>query len=374
MLRHALIEYNRSYKLHGSARPISMKSDVIRKRSRHDARRAGAAAPETPSASPGASRRTSPTIEPSPTLAPDSTTQMTYEYNSESEYRVSPSELSGALGCQEPSQNHFSSPNSFPNIFGLNVFPGPYHPDILQQQLQYGTNGGGGAGNGNGMMVNDPLPFASMDSAEIESVATPSRSTKRRRMSTDSAEDPPSSAVSFSSYNDGYSSASSATSLSQRSSMEFPYSSYTSSFGILRGSGNTFWHPPMMPASQDRSPQFVHPPMLPPVTSNCGPGSAGGAEESPMDYLHPPMVLQDEESLFSAYLHPPMVLTEEPLSQQPQQTQQQQQQQQQQSKQQQQRSPPAVASALQPHPPMFPNDSIFHAAGSELYDSAMHAF
>ncbi|KAG1893553.1 uncharacterized protein F5891DRAFT_962795, partial [Suillus fuscotomentosus] len=26
------------YKLHGSARPISMKSDIIRKRSRHDAR------------------------------------------------------------------------------------------------------------------------------------------------------------------------------------------------------------------------------------------------------------------------------------------------------------------------------------------------
>ncbi|KAJ7235664.1 hypothetical protein C8J57DRAFT_1194693, partial [Mycena rebaudengoi] len=44
------------YKLHGSARPISMKSDVIRKRSRHDARRGGisasaSVAAETPTAS-----------------------------------------------------------------------------------------------------------------------------------------------------------------------------------------------------------------------------------------------------------------------------------------------------------------------------------
>lgn len=36
-----------------------------------------------------------------------------------------------------------------------------------------------------------------------------------------------------------------------------------------------------------------------------------GSEESPMDYLHPPMVPQDDESLFSTYLHPPMVVPEE---------------------------------------------------------------
>ncbi|KAG8909015.1 hypothetical protein FRB99_000118 [Tulasnella sp. 403] len=47
-------------KLHGEKRPSSMKSDVIRKRSRHDARR-GTSSSATPSASPGASRRTSPT-------------------------------------------------------------------------------------------------------------------------------------------------------------------------------------------------------------------------------------------------------------------------------------------------------------------------
>ncbi|KAH9963547.1 hypothetical protein BC827DRAFT_1266313 [Russula dissimulans] len=70
-------------KLHGCARPISMKSDVIRKRSRHDARRGSSSSSgngsgnntETPSASPGASRRPSPNGDPdggvSPTLAVD---------------------------------------------------------------------------------------------------------------------------------------------------------------------------------------------------------------------------------------------------------------------------------------------------------------
>ena len=55
-----------------------MKSDVIRKRSRHDTRRISG---DAPSASPGASRRASPAVTPqatrqqSPTLAPDSSTQ-----------------------------------------------------------------------------------------------------------------------------------------------------------------------------------------------------------------------------------------------------------------------------------------------------------
>ncbi|EEB97887.1 hypothetical protein MPER_02700, partial [Moniliophthora perniciosa FA553] len=73
------------YKLHGSARPISMKSDVIRKRSRHDARRTanGGIMAETPSASPGVSRRASPSRESSPTLAPDSSTSTNqYDYSS----------------------------------------------------------------------------------------------------------------------------------------------------------------------------------------------------------------------------------------------------------------------------------------------------
>jgi GATA-binding protein len=245
-----------------------MKSDVIRKRSRHDARRINAAA-DTPTASPGVSRRPSPVRDISPTLAPDSTTQLSFEYHEESEYRSSRSELMGALG---PEANHHKY--AFTTFAS---FPGPYHPDYIMQFYNAPPA--------------DALPFTSVDIADMDSLGMNRRTTKRRRMSTDSASEPPSSATSYSSYNDGYST-SSPTSHSQRSSMEFPFSAYPH-FHILRGSGNTFWHPPMLP--QDRSPQFIHPPMLPP------------AEESPMDYLHPPMLPHDEDSLFSAYFHPPML-------------------------------------------------------------------
>ncbi|KAG6908727.1 hypothetical protein DXG01_003572 [Tephrocybe rancida] len=277
------------YKLHGSARPISMKSDVIRKRSRHDARRGGNSLSDTPSASPGVSRRTSPTREASPTLAPDSTTQMSYDYSEELDFRSSHSELLGALG-HDLAQSQ---------MFQYSMFPGPYHPDYLTQVYT---------------MPTDPLPFAQSDSVSDHGTSNghddpgmSPRTSKRRRMSTDSASEPPSSA-SYSSYNDGYSTSSSTTSHSQHSSissMDFPFSHMGSGSGsffgsgpALRGSGNTFWHPPMMPQADNlNSPHIIHPPMLPPT------------DESPMDYLHQPM--QHDEELFSSFLHPPMAIPDD---------------------------------------------------------------
>ncbi|KIY69765.1 hypothetical protein CYLTODRAFT_409350 [Cylindrobasidium torrendii FP15055 ss-10] len=277
------------YKLHGSARPISMKSDVIRKRSRHDARRNSNAQPpsssDTPSASPGVSRRTSPSParEASPTLAPDSTTQMSYEFNNEQhDYNSSQSELMGALGAEPP---------LYSSMFGFQ-FPGPYHPDTIASLINTHA---------------DPLPFAA---GEFESDhGLSERKNKRRRMSIDSASEPPSSAVSYSSF-EGYSSASSNTSHSRRSSLsEFPFSSNafsngssssinnTNSTPAIRGNANaTFWHPPLM-LNDNNSPQF-HPPMLP------------QSDDSPMDYLAQPH-MHDEENFFSAYLHPPMSLPED---------------------------------------------------------------
>ncbi|KAF8651076.1 hypothetical protein AX16_004938 [Volvariella volvacea WC 439] len=301
------------YKLHGSARPISMKSDVIRKRSRHDARRMGNGAPDTPSASPGVSRRASPTREASPTLAPDSSTaQITYEYNEEMDYRSSQSELLSALG-----QEHL--PNPPYSLTGQ--FPGPYHPDYIYQMQNAAAS--------------DAHAFASSENSDLDLSMSP-RATKRRRMSTDSSSEPPSSAVSYSSFNDGYSSASSATSVSQRSTSEYPFGSpYPSSTSsspfsntvALRGSGNTFWHPPMMPQG-DRSPHLVHPPMLPP-------------EDTPMDYLHPPMLQHDDDSLFSAFIHPPMALPEA-----------------------------AAADSGSNHPPMFANEFAHH----DSYDTSMRVY
>ncbi|THU78016.1 hypothetical protein K435DRAFT_973704 [Dendrothele bispora CBS 962.96] len=299
------------YKLHGSARPISMKSDVIRKRSRHDARRSGGALAETPSASPGVSRRASPARDTSPTLAPDSSTsttppQLNYQYPENVDFSTTQSELMGALG--QEIMNHANSNDSnkntngfYQNMFGFQ-FPGPYHPDHLSQYVS----------------AQDPLPFADFDA--LDSSMSP-RSNKRRRMSTDSASEPPSSAVSYSSFTDGgYSSATSATSHSQRSSLDFaltngfpaatPTSSYTpfapaslsaGGMHVFRGSTNTFWHPPMtlMGGHDNSSSNSYHPPMLPPP------------EDSPMDYLHPPLLPHDDEALFSAYLHPPMSLPED---------------------------------------------------------------
>ncbi|KAI0698280.1 hypothetical protein BC835DRAFT_1335490 [Cytidiella melzeri] len=232
------------YKLHGSARPISMKSDVIRKRARHDARRAGGTSSETPSASPGASRRASPE-NGTPTLAPDSST-------SEDSYAPTQSELMSALGqVQQHSDNNYMHFNYNP------TFPGPYHPDYLSNALTYPGDDG-----------------------------SESRSPKRRRMSSASTSEPPSSTTSYSSYTDSSFSSSS----SQRSSLEFPFS--YSSYGLFRGPTNTsFWHPPMMPP--DNSPHFIHPPMLPP-------------DESPMDYLHN-MHTDETDALFNTYMHPPVM-------------------------------------------------------------------
>ncbi|KAF9074332.1 hypothetical protein BDP27DRAFT_1416219 [Rhodocollybia butyracea] len=333
------------YKLHGSARPISMKSDVIRKRSRHDARRGtNGSLAETPSASPGVSRRASPARELSPTLAPDSSTasSQVFDYSSSpddmdySHGSTSQSELLNALGgtdsganangsggsssasgsaksssvSSESGSNHTNNSNMYQSVFGYQ-FPGPYHPDHLSQYS---------------FTPPDALPFPSGDYEPDLSLSP--RTNKRRRMSSDSASEPPSSVVSFSSFAEGgYSTSSSATSHSQRSSIsalasEFPFSSAFNNINnnnnsgnqtefnkfsnqIFRGSANAFWHPPMMlkdnhtnnDSSSHNSYVGLHPPMLPPQS-----------EDSPMDYLHPPMMIHDDDTLFSTYLHPPMSL------------------------------------------------------------------
>lgn len=346
------------YKLHGSARPISMKSDIIRKRSRHDARAQRSSLTDTPSAShtpgtpsetpsqtqtpsasPGVSRR--PTPSPSPILAPDSTTQPVASHSMSAGMGAGAgmvgtgmggsSELMGALG----------------DTYAVyNPFPGPYHPDYLSQNWvppsMTGVNGS----------TNEALPFSGVDSIDGEagsnassSSASPNinnastvsnnnantttnansncsangRTAKRRRMSTDSVSEPPSSAVSYSSYGGDSFTGSGATSAgtsssSRRSSMDFPFfSPYT----VFRGNGNNaFWHHSSN-GGADRSPQFVHPPMLPDTAGASdghvhGHGHGRGGHGHGMDFLHPPMMLpQEEESLFATYLHPPMILPQE---------------------------------------------------------------
>ncbi len=305
-----------------------MKSDVIRKRSRHDARRGssgsaghgGGHSSETPSASPGASRRPSPNGDAdggvSPTLGnlgafddvdvdPASNHHMVHHRGRGFEYMPpTQSELVGALGD--------STAYSYPGL-NLSSFPGPYHPDLLSQlySADYSTNGG--------------------DTSEGEN-GTEMRVAKRRRMSDDSVTEPPSSAVSFSSFGDGSGfSASSATSASgsARHSMEFSYSGSSSSpsngcgspnggsCNVPNGNGNScagryysaYWHPPMLP--QPHGSPFIHPPMLPPT--------CGAESDVQMDFLHGQPGMNDGDHFLNSYIHPPMMLPE-------------------------------------PHPPMFPSD------------------
>ncbi|KAF7796503.1 hypothetical protein EIP86_007681, partial [Pleurotus ostreatoroseus] len=106
-----------------------MKSDVIRKRARHDARRGGGAVSETPSASPGASRRASP-IDDGITQGQPGDPQVQGQSQGsngydEQDYSQSQSqELMNALGSQADYSQYFQLSTSF---------PGPYHPDYIPQ-------------------------------------------------------------------------------------------------------------------------------------------------------------------------------------------------------------------------------------------------
>jgi GATA-binding protein len=309
-----------SFKLHGSARPISMKSDVIRKRSRHDARRGSSGSAgnlsghssETPSASPGASRRPSPLGDAdggvSPTLGVDSNPCAFDDIDAEFASNhmtnsgrfgygtATQSELVGALG----GTNAYSYP-----ALNLSSFPGSYHHDLSSQlySADYTTSSGDTSDCENGIEM---------------------RVAKRRRMSDGSATEPPSSAVSFSSFGDGSSfSASSATSAgSARHSMEFSFSGSSSSPSNGCGSPNmnggscnasngncnsgasgyysSFWHPPMLP--QPRGSPFIHPPMLLPVSAN--------ESDVQMDFLHGPTGINEGDHFLNPYIHPPMLLPE----------------------------------------------------------------
>ncbi|KIM82030.1 hypothetical protein PILCRDRAFT_88827 [Piloderma croceum F 1598] len=155
--------------------------------------------------------------------------------------------------------------------------------DVIRKRRRNGVSGSNAGSRGTSPGASVYTEGETMDGA---------RSSKRRRMSTE----PPSSAMSYSSYNEGHSSQTSLTSRSRQSSVEFSSDQYPS-YDILRGSGNTFWRPPM--AVTHESPQFIHPPMVP-------------SEDSHVGYFHPPMLPQkEEENLFNRYLHPPMVPLEE---------------------------------------------------------------
>lgn len=297
-----------------------MKSDVVRKRSRHELKRAGLvrSSSEIPSASPGASRRASPARVPSPQPAAvtedeqsqdeQKTPQFSYDYTSSSSSRTDygtkessnandtllsstisqdheanhhphsnsgNNNYNGANSSSNGNNNHNSSnSNSGTTSSNYSYFPGPYHPDYL---YQYASS------------VSDLTPIQTSPNGESSAYSV--EGNKRRRLSSASHEssspptDPPPSATSFNSSNrsPGASPTFSVYSL--------PFSSIYSSFD---GYENMPWeklHPPMA-LPDDVSPAF-HPPMVLP-------------SESSNPYIHPPM-LPNEDVTMTSYIHPPML-------------------------------------------------------------------
>ncbi|KZT08489.1 uncharacterized protein LAESUDRAFT_757724 [Laetiporus sulphureus 93-53] len=272
------------YKLHGSVRPLSMKSDVIRKRTRLDARRVGTGPSEAPSAtpftSPSASHCASPIMEAAPTVAPHSTTQI-FSGHEEVEYRTSmQSELTDALG-NTPSQNSIYSSTFFGSPYS---FPGPYHSDYLAQTYS---------------ATADAFPVSG-DYSDMENTVTETRMSKRRRMSGDSASEPPSSATYFGSSADSYTLPTSSSSQSWGSSLDFAYNPY-SPYNMLHGDNSSpLWHPPMLPPNNStNSPSYLHPLTLP-------------SDNFPNMFLHGQSLQHDDaDNLFAAYLHPPRLLPDD---------------------------------------------------------------
>ena len=275
------------YKLHGSARPISMKSDVIRKRSRHEARRAAAAAA---SAVAQAEADTESETKNNTTIEFDSSSPATTPMHEIDEPALPPTFASdSSFGYEEEEMAfQFSSQADF-----LSILPNP----SSSPSHSHSTSSSGPGG--------DPLPFASSSLSDLGHGET-TRSKKRRRMSTnsDSDEDPPLSAVSFSSFTDsGYSTTttsrrdSTSTSHhshhSHHSSVDFPFRSYpdfpfftsstSSTSSSTTGTAAEVWHPPMLPSFSS--------------------GGGGFDSEEGMGI--------DDEKLFETYLHPPMIVEHE---------------------------------------------------------------
>ena len=291
-----------SYKLHGTNRPLSLKSDVIRKRSRHEIRCTGLAGTcsETPSASPGASRRASPARAASPQTSAEEEEekrpQFSYDdYTSNigqadnAAKKSPPSDMLGSVSSHDHNNNAGEA-----RLTPLSGFPGPYHPDYLYQFMS-------GA---------DPHPIRTSLSDKSSEYGVEDRGNKRRRLSSSSYDssstptDPPTSATSLRSSNHSKKSPPSSPTFS---SYGLPYSAYNTYRGFdtpsswMRGgsssSSSRKIHPPMV-LPEDAPMEYLHPPM-------SSDSSSSSSSSRPSSYLHPPMLPVDEAAM--TFLHPPLV-------------------------------------------------------------------
>ncbi|KAG2070892.1 hypothetical protein BDR04DRAFT_1154933 [Suillus decipiens] len=134
-----------------------------------------------------------------------------------------------------------------------NLFHGPYHPELGAAQ-EFGSNASPNTSASN-------VPYNNADTTNTNSNSNSSttgrHTAKRRRMNTDNVSEPPSSAVSYG--GDMFTTGSGATSAGTSSSSHQGLST------LFRGNGyNTFsWYHSSNGGSAKCSLQFVQPPMLP---------------------------------------------------------------------------------------------------------------
>jgi hypothetical protein len=246
-----------------------MKPDVIRKRSQHDTRGSSASAShgsdhstETPSASPGASRRPSPLGDAdggvSPKLAFDSNPSAIDDIDVDP-----PSNHNGYVPPTQSEHNMYSYP-------GLNssIFLGQYHPDLLSQLYfaNYSTNSGDGRAQRfcYGIVTHPPalchthlgtvLALGRVSFSFLQTVVS-------RRAVRASASWSAQHSLEFS-YSVSSSSPSNDCVSPNSGSCNVPKCNNGSESGV-RGYYSAYWHPPMLP--QLHGSPFIHPPILPPA-------------------------------------------------------------------------------------------------------------
>jgi len=250
-----------------------MKSDIIRKRSRHESRR-GTGSSITPSASPGASRRPSPTpaeptspktvSHPEPQLYIDPDTQAAQQQQHPPHFDFSSTSFDFSHNPQDPndllSMGMHDMELSFGALFPETLnYPGPVAAQNIQAYFQ---------------------PNLRIDTATDSNEHT----TKRRRMSIDDSQ---------SDMTSSYMSTPSMTSSSELSSLNSTssYDSYSGSFFFNYHGATPLYHPPMLlPYADPMSslgPTNAHTPTD--TQDTCGSNNAGGANGNNNSSFHHPV-------------------------------------------------------------------------------------
>jgi hypothetical protein len=278
-----------------------MKPDVIRKRSQHDTCGSSAShgsghSTETPSASPGASRRPSPLGDADGGVSP----KLAFDSNPIAIDDIDVDPPSNHNGYVPPTQSEHNM-YSYPGL-NLSIFPGQYHPDLLSQLYfaNYSTNSGDGrAQRFRYGIVTHPPALCHMHLGTVLALGC-----VLFLFFADSGFSTSSAGVCFLvcaallgiSLFGSSSSPSNDCGSPNSGSCNVPKCNNGSESGV-GGYYSAYWHPPMLP--QLHGSLFIHPPILPPApATEC---------DMQMDFLHGQTGMNEGNHFLNPYIHSPNV-------------------------------------------------------------------